>query len=120
MKEINKGTRIANYLIDTSIISIIAGIIVAISSFNETIVFYSVFFVYYFILESNNGQTIGKRITKTVAVDMCNSQPSVLRVLYRSLLRLNPFDGYSYLFGKEQGGHDLLSKTRLKVKEHNN
>jgi uncharacterized RDD family membrane protein YckC len=119
MKEISKGTRIINYLIDVAIISLIASIPKAILFFlvSPVLVYYSVFLVYYFFFEYFLGQTPGKMITKTIVVDMQNSKPSLRKVLYRTILRLYPFDGFSYLFGQEQGGHDLISKTRLKVKE---
>lgn len=64
-------------------------------------------------MELGGGQTLGKKITGTVVVDMYNQSPSNKRILIRTLLRFNPFDIWSYLFGAEQGGHDLISKTRL-------
>ena len=70
-------------------------------------------FFYYFIFESTSSQTLGKKITGTMVVNMNNEKPSLKRIFLRSLLRLNPFDWYSYAFGNEQGGHDLISKTRL-------
>jgi hypothetical protein len=44
---------------------------------------------------------------------MYNEKPGIGRIFLRTILRLNPLDGFSYLFGQEQGAHDLLSKTRL-------
>jgi hypothetical protein len=48
---------------------------------------------------------------------MNHLKPTMGRIALRTILRLNPFDGLSYLFGQEQGGHDLLSKTRLQSKK---
>ena len=115
--EVNKGTRIINFVIDTLAISFISLILYSgLYSFFYTELYYLVFIFYYFIFEYFFGQTLGKMITNTIVVDMTNSKPSIRKTLYRTLLRLNPFDAVSYLFGLEQGGHDLISKTRLKNK----
>ena len=121
MNEITKGTRIINFVIDITIIVVISEIFSAfLDPRFKNIIFYIVYLFYYFIFEFVKSQTIGKIITKTVVVDMNNLKPSFARVLLRTLLRLNPFDGYSYLFGQEQGGHDLISKTRLKKAPNKN
>src|SRR5690606_38024440 len=113
-KEMNKGIRLINYIIDIVCISVVSNIIGFIFNFiNPVIIFYTVFFVYYFVFELYTAQTIGKIITKTIVVDMDNLKPRFRKTLIRTLLRLNPFDPFSYLFGQEQGGHDLISKTRL-------
>ncbi|MFT5823035.1 MAG: putative RDD family membrane protein YckC [Crocinitomix sp.] len=119
MSEISKATRMTNYIIDIAIILITCGIIeVILTPSNSAVVYYIVYVIYYFIFESFYGQTIGKMITNTVIVDMNNLKPSVGIIGLRTILRLNPLDGFSYLFGQEQGGHDLLSNTRLKRKKH--
>ena len=119
MNEVSKGTRIINFVFDMILISIISGFLSSLLYFiNVTIIYYGVFFIYYFVFEYFLSQTIGKMVTNTKVVDMDNLKPSVIKVLYRTVLRLNPFDGASYLFGCEQGGHDLISKTRLKIKDN--
>ncbi len=75
--------------------------------------FYFVMFFYYLTFEAYNGQTIGKRITKTEVVNKYGTKPSLLKIIFRSFLRLIPIDSLSYLFGSEQGFHDKLSSTRL-------
>lgn len=119
MTELNKGTRLANYAIDSSIITIAASFFeVAFQSSILHFVFYvPIYLSYYILLESITGQTIGKMATNTIVVNRMNQKPSTRQIVFRTLLRLNPFDTYSYLFGKEQGGHDLISKTRLIVKK---
>ncbi len=113
--EITKGTRIINYIIDLTFITSVATAI----NYMFDVYYYKVgvkfivYLVYYFSFEAYNGQTIGKLFTKTKVVSMYNDKPSVGRILYRTVLRLNPFDVMSYLYGQEQRGHDLLSKTRL-------
>ena len=117
MKDITKGTRIINYVIDIICITIVSTLISNIFSiYNSTPIYYAVYLIYYFSFEAYNGQTIGKLITKTKVVDMYNIKPSIWRTFLRTILRLNPLDAFSYLFGQEQGAHDLLSKTRLKHK----
>lgn len=112
--EVNKGTRIVNFVIDIIIITVISEIIKGFVNYRmASLVYYLVYFMYYILFEFIKGQTIGKMITKTKVVNMLNVKPSFGRIFYRTFLRLNPFDTASYLFGHEQGGHDLLSKTRL-------
>lgn len=107
----DKGTRIINFGIDLVIISIINNILIQfVNSASSTGI---VYFCYYFILESIFGQTIGKMITKTKVVNKAYHKPNVWLIFIRTLLRFNPFDTASYLFGKVQGGHDVISKTRL-------
>lgn len=117
MNEVNKGTRIINYGIDLTIITIVSGIFsFLLSTINYYVIYFIVYLAYYLIFELSTGQTIGKIATNTIVMDMNNQKPSTGKIIYRTLLRLNPFDAYSYLFGQEQGGHDLISKTRLRNK----
>lgn len=117
MNEITKGTRIINYLVDIIVISILVGVLNRLSQYvRPMIVYYAVYLSYYFLFEYFLGQTLGKMITRTQIVGRNNAKPGFIRVMYRTILRLNPFDVLSYLFGQEQGGHDLLSKTRLTIK----
>ena len=118
MVKVNKGLRIINYLVDLLIIIIFSFVLMAISTaFGPTeynnLLFFLVYFVYYVWFESKSGQTIGKKITNTIVVDLDNKKPKFIRIITRSLLRFNPIDGISYLFGQEQGSHDILSRTKL-------
>lgn len=112
----NKGLRIFNFVIDSICIQVAYAII--------SIFFYPyylnliVFLTYYFFFEYFLGQTPGKMVTSTVVVDLNYTKPSLRKVLYRSVLRFNPLDAFSYLFGLEQGSHDLPSKTRLVYKKN--
>ena len=72
------------------------------------------YYLYYFIFELTNGQTIGKMITKTRVVNIgSGKKPNFLRILIRTVSRLIPIDFLSYLFSVN-GIHDILSKTELK------
>lgn len=121
MNSVNKGDRIVNFFIDNLVISFIflAFEMIFWDYYHySTLFFYLIMFLYYFILEVSNSQTLGKKVTGTIVVNMHNEKPSIKRIFLRSLLRLNPFDYYSYAFGNEQGGHDLISKTRLIYKKN--
>ena len=114
MDDITKGTRTVNYVIDTTCIFLISHLIADnYYIYNTTLIYSLTFLVYYFILEVTISQTLGKLFTNTIVVDMHQKKPNFWRVMLRTALRLNPFDIISYLFGQEQGAHDLLSKTRL-------
>lgn len=110
MVETNKGIRIINFLIDLIMVSIISVILETIFKFGF---FYLVYLVYYFTFEFFSGQTVGKMITRTKVVDNNQNKPSVKKLIIRTILRLNPFDSLSYLFGQSLGSHDLISKTKL-------
>lgn len=119
MNEINKGIRLVNWIVDMMIITIMSAVIFMILKMiteikiNPKIILYIIWILYYYLFESYDGQTLGKKLTNTIVVDMKKNQPSRKRIFIRTILRLNPFDAFSYLFGQEQGGHDTLSKTRL-------
>ncbi|TLX72594.1 RDD family protein [Labilibacter sediminis] len=115
MNQIHKGIRVANGIIDIMIVSIISSILVIVLEVigDPRLMFSLVCVAYYFILEVSLGRTVGKLITGTKVVNMNNEKPGFWRILLRSVLRLYPFDSASYLFGNEQGAHDLLSRTRL-------
>jgi uncharacterized RDD family membrane protein YckC len=70
------------------------------------------FFAYYAIMEIKFQKTIGKFITKTKVVKIDGNKPAVSEILIRTICRLIPFDGISYLFVKN-GLHDYLSKTKV-------
>lgn len=114
----NKGIRIINFLIDIISISVISTIIMLLigNQIYTKIVFLFVFIFYYCLFELILGQTLGKMVTKTKVVDLSGSQPDFKRIILRTLLRLNPFDTASFLFGINLGTHDVLSKTKLKTK----
>jgi len=115
MNNVNKSLRIVNFAIDLLVITIVASLVCAIFDFgfNCDGIGVMVMFLYYLLSEYFAGRTLGKLITRTRVVCAINAKPGFLRVLLRTILRFNPFDGLSYLFGHELGGHDILSKTKL-------
>ena len=113
--DIDKGIRLVNYIIDTIVLFVFFILInVIFIPSNPSGVFLCTQFTYYFIFESISGQTLGKLATNTEVLSIDNTKPNVGKILIRSILRLVPIDGYSYLFGQDQGGHDIMSRTRLR------
>lgn len=68
-------------------------------------------FLYYFSLESMNGKTIGKYLTKTRVVYMDGSTPTNGTIAKRALCRFIPFDALSFLSSYPIGWHDKFSDT---------
>ena len=76
------------------------------------LVAFSVHFIYHCTLETYFGKTVGKMITKTKVVDEMGNKITFFDAATRSLCRLIPFEGFSFL-GNGLGLHDRLSKTRV-------
>lgn len=115
----NKGHRIINMIIDQLVISIVTSIIVALFVKNGLYFYvwnFSIYVLYYVLLEFLIGQTLGKMLTKTIVVDLNNAKPSFIKILIRTISRFIPLDVTSYLFGFEVGMHDALSQTKLRYK----
>jgi uncharacterized RDD family membrane protein YckC len=67
---------------------------------------------YYCLLEGLTGRTIGKWITGTRVVGLEGERATFGGIVVRTLARLIPFEGISFLFS-ESGWHDRLSRTRV-------
>lgn len=119
MTQVSKNDRIINFATDTAVTIIISSILtVTIGQF----IFYpflhaTIVFLYYFLFEMFLGQTLGKMVTGTIVRNVKNEKANFIQILMRTLLRFNYFDQSSYLLGNEQGTHDVLSRTRLKMKK---
>ena len=116
----DKGTRVGNYLIDTTcfIILVIINLIVLgglLHLIPENgspyfgIYYFSLYFAYYFLFEFFLGKTPGKLLTKTRVVNRTGDKPTLRILIFRNLLRLLPIDNFTFLFGA--GMHDSLSGT---------
>ncbi|WP_406685105.1 RDD family protein [Seonamhaeicola sp. MEBiC1930] len=79
--------------------------------FEELIVTYAFFLLYFFIMESLTFKTLGKYVTKTKVVLPNGKEPSKKDIIIRSLCRMIPFDGLSFLGTNGKGWHDSISKT---------
>lgn len=72
-----------------------------------------VLFLYYFIFEALYQRTPAKFFTKTIVVYRDGTKPSLSSICARSLLRLVPFEQFTF-FGKDSTGlHDSGSKTHV-------
>jgi uncharacterized RDD family membrane protein YckC len=127
LRRTSKGKRFTNYLIDlvcVYILALILGLTIgAIGSIAPDIIqildnkwlFYLLGIilpvVYYTVLESDNGRTVGKYITKTKVVMETGKKPDFKTILIRSLCRCIPLEQFSFL--GDEGLHDRLSKTSV-------
>ena len=119
MKNIDKGIRATNYIIDFVVVFffwITSLIILGVYYYYYHVLFYAIMFSYYLLFEVATGQTLGKMVTKTRVVYKNGNKPSFFRIVIRTFWRLIPFDIFSYVFGYEFGMHDLLSSTKLIIK----
>lgn len=120
MRKVGIGTRVMNFLVDTTIIFILTYILYKIWSFN---VFYYhipyypfyyfmglVLFLYYLVLESINGRTPGKKLTISVVVNKDGQRPGFFQIFIRSLVRVTVIDCFFIPF-LDMPLHDYLSKT---------
>jgi uncharacterized RDD family membrane protein YckC len=132
----SKGKRFANYIIDIIsfyIFAILGGVVFALvspdtaaSAFEEVgnpdtssklveqLLGILILLGYYTIMEGAfNGKTVGKYLTKTRALREDGSSLGWDKALIRSLCRLIPFEGFSYLGSNLLGWHDTISKTMV-------
>ncbi len=78
----------------------------------EDLIFnYGVMILYYFFMEKYTSRTLGKYITKTIVVTTEGEAITTKHALSRTLCRLIPFDGISFLGVDGKGWHDSISKT---------
>lgn len=120
MRRVGIGTRVVNFLVDTTIIFIITYIIYKIWSFNVfyyKIPYYPIYyfmalilFLYYLVFESISGRTPGKKLTMTRVVQKDGKRPTFLQVFIRSLVRITVIDCFFIPF-LDMPLHDYLSKT---------
>lgn len=82
------------------------------SKINEYLITGLAFFIYYTLLESLTGRTLGKLVTGTKVISLTGSPLNVGRVALRSLCRFIPFNAFSFFSG-ERGWHDTISKTAV-------
>ena len=122
MKQVGIGTRVLNFLIDTTVIFAISyfahqywlwyvfyyhAIFISFGCF-----FFTTLFLYYFILESIFARTLGKWLSFSKVVDANGKKPNVGLILIRSLVRLIIIDMFFIPF-LDKTLHDYLSKTNV-------
>lgn len=133
----SKGQRFLNYIIDVIIVyAIIFGLsfgtaIIAVAvgatglldklknlnGIEEYLVYFLIMIPYFVILESFFSKSIGKFVTKTIVVLEDGSKPESGIILKRTLCRIIPFDGLSFLGSGSRGWHDSISDTYVVKKD---
>lgn len=114
----SKSIRLVNLLIDLIFIGIISGLITLIFKVqNTTACNYLTLLGYYLLWEYLLGKTPGKFFSNSKVVCL-KTKHWFFWIFIRTILRFNPFDAASYLFGQHIGAHDIFSFTRV-VDEEN-
>lgn len=131
------GQRFLNYIIDVVIIYIVifsvSFITASIAAYLEATSFlewlqnlngleeYLIYFIimipYFTFMESFFSRTVGKFITKTMVVLEDGSKPESGIILRRTLCRIIPFDGLSFLGSPSRGWHDSITDTYVVKKD---
>jgi len=75
--------------------------------------FLFIMFSYYLIFEGIFETTPGKLITKTKIIKHNGEKVRFGDLILRTLIRIIPFDPFSFLTKDSYGWHDKLSKTRI-------
>lgn len=119
------GQRFLNFIIDRiasmaivacagAVIGIVGGSEAAKKTEEDSLVLFitfSLLILYYVILETCFGRTIGKWITGTKVVDESGNTPSLGKILGRTFCRVIPFEPFSFLGSTQRGWHDSIPKT---------
>ncbi len=123
--KVGGGIRFANFIIDRIVH---AGIVFGLSFFlammnvsfiynlnrvEEILFDWSIYILYYIVLEYNFQISVGKLITKTVVVDSDGNKPTLKAIVGRSFTRIVPFEAFSFLGGEASGWHDKWSNTKV-------
>lgn len=126
----SKTTRALNFAIDIIFMKILSAILYFIAAFiafdedNTLLGWFNSFdeaknfllwsiimFFYYSILEIAFARSLAKYFTKTVVVMIDGSKPKPINILGRTLIRIFPFEYFSFLRGRKPGLHDENSGT---------
>jgi uncharacterized RDD family membrane protein YckC len=120
MNRVGIGTRVLNFLVDTSAVSLLA--YTAFKTWNWYVIhwnypfynfgwfFFGTLFIYYTIFELVAARTPGKWVSFSKVVNQEGKRPGVLQVLLRSIIRLTIIDLFFLPF-LDKTLHDYLSKT---------
>jgi uncharacterized RDD family membrane protein YckC len=119
------GQRFANYLIDiivyyifVIIISFVFGLTGALTAESGAglglyyLISFSLFFIYYILLEGSKGKTVGKMVTKTKVITEDGAPITFGQAFMRTLCRIVPFEFISAFMGTQMW-HDKWVKTMV-------
>lgn len=116
---VSSGIRFLNFVIDLLVCLFI--IFVLVYSLNVLVnkhmlvgsfIVFATYILYYVIFEIRFQRTLGKMLTKTKVVTINEEVPSFTDIIIRSVLRIFPFDGFTFLL-MPNGLHDRLSNTKV-------
>lgn len=120
MKTVGIGTRVFNFLVDTSIIFLLSYLAYkgwSFYSYYYKIIYFpfyyfisTILFLYYFLFESFFSRTPGKWFTFTKVVNKNGSKASFFQIFLRSIVRLTIIDCFFFPF-LDKTLHDFLSGT---------
>ncbi len=83
----------------------------------EILIYVLVAVPYYYFFELFTQRTPGKFLTGTLVVDKEGNKPLPKSLLKRTLFRMVPFDGISFLASDSLGWHDRYSETYVADKQ---
>ncbi len=111
--------RAVNYLVDISLVNAVAiwlTLKMQLGDVKSTGLTMALIVGYYFVFEVLWQRTIGKLVTGTKVVMVDGGRPSVETILIRSLIRLVPFEPFSFLLVSREERtwwHDRWTQTRV-------
>jgi uncharacterized RDD family membrane protein YckC len=122
MRIVGTGTRVLNFLVDTAIAFAIGFTAFKIRQWYVVYYkfqfisfawfFFTAVFMYYFLLETLWGRTVGKWLTYSKVLTKEGKRANALQILIRSLMRITVIDMFCIPFlGKPL--HDYVSKTEV-------
>lgn len=121
MKSASRSLRIINLIIDSLCFGMITFSISYFVSylFKDDLIFNNIIDVfgvpiamlYYLIFEYFFSRTLGKWITGTRVVSARGTRPTFLEIVGRTVVRIIPFEGVTFLGSSGRGWHDSLSDT---------
>ena len=104
--------RFLEYLIDYAIILLLVYVVSIFATImgleiNISIISLPTIFLYYYLMESKSGKTVGKLLLGLRVVDIDGNQPTNGRIALRTLCRFVPYESVSFLFGGWRKDHTL-------------
>jgi len=122
----SQGKRMVNFIIDSFLAGILCVLLFpflakSLSFYPKEAPFYNTYFIfqfaYYFLMEGAFKTTIGKLITKTKIINSNGTALNLKGAFIRSVIRLVPFEIYSFANKFPVGWHDSIAGTRVVEKE---
>lgn len=116
---VSSGIRFLNFLIDLLVCAFIIfiltyslNILVNKHMLVGSFIVIATYILYYVIFEIRFQRTLGKMLTKTKVVTINEEVPSSTDIIIRSVVRIFPFDSFTFLLMRN-GLHDRLSNTKV-------